>query len=60
MLGRNVHIPFGTGEIYPNQYIMLMGSPVARKCTAIAPGKKRLKAAGYDTVADDAVSKEMF
>jgi hypothetical protein len=60
MLGRNVHIPFGTGEIYPNQYIMLMGSPGARKGTAIAPGKKLLKAAGYDTFAADAVSKEMF
>ena len=39
---------------------MLMGSPGARKGTAIAPGKKLLKAAGYDTFAADAVSKEMF
>jgi hypothetical protein len=39
---------------------MLMGSAGARKGTAITPGKKLLKAAGYNTFAADAVSKEMF
>ncbi len=60
LLGRKVWLPFGTSEIYPNQYIMLMGSAGARKGTAINPGRKLLRLAGYDTFAADAVSKEMF
>jgi hypothetical protein len=59
-LGRNVWLPFGKGEIYPNQYIMLMGSAGARKGTAMSPGGKLLRAAGYETFAADSVSKEMF
>ena len=39
---------------------MLMGSAGARKGTAINPGRKLLRAAGYNTFAADAVSKEMF
>jgi hypothetical protein len=60
LLGRNVWLPFGKGEIYPNQYIMLMGSAGARKGTAMSPGGKLLRAAGYETFAADSVSKEMF
>lgn len=37
-----------------------MGSAGARKGTAIGPGRRILKAAGYNTFAADAVSKEMF
>ena len=37
-----------------------MGSAGARKGTAINPGRKLLRLAGYDTFAADAVSKEMF
>lgn len=39
---------------------MLMGSPGARKSTAINTGKKLLQESGYNTFAADAVSKEMF
>ena len=60
LLGRNVYLPFGNSEIYPNMYVMLMGSAGARKGTAINPGRKLLRAAGYNTFAADAVSKEMF
>ena len=60
LLGRQVHLAFGNDVIYPNQYIMLMGSPGARKGTAMKAGKRLLKAAGYNTFAADAVSKEMF
>jgi hypothetical protein len=60
LLGRQAWLPFGNSEIYPNQYIMLMGSAGARKGTAINPGRKLLRLAGYDTFAADAVSKEMF
>ena len=37
-----------------------MGSAGARKGTAIGPGRKLLKASGYNTFAADAISKEMF
>lgn len=59
-LGRNVWFPFGHSVIYPNQYIVLMGSPGARKGSAMNIGVKLLRASGYDTFAPDAVSKEMF
>ena len=39
---------------------MLMGSAGARKGTAMSPGGKLLRAAGYETFAADSVSKEMF
>lgn len=60
MLGRQVHIPFGHGKIYPNQYIMLMGSPGARKSSAINIGKKLLASTGYKRFAPDRTSKERF
>lgn len=60
MLGRQVHIPFGHGKIYPNQYIMLMGSPGARKGTAINIGRKLLSKTGYKRFAPDRTSKERF
>lgn len=59
-LGRQVHIDFGIGNIYPNQYIMLMGSPGTRKGSAMAVGKRLLKAAGYTNFAADKTSKERF
>lgn len=59
-LGRQTWFPFGHSEIYPNQYIMFMGSPGARKSTAINIGAKLLKAAGYKRFASDRTSKERF
>ncbi len=58
--GRNVSLPFGHGVIYPNQYIMLMGSPGTRKGTAMNIGKRLLKEAGYTRFAPDKMSKERF
>jgi hypothetical protein len=60
LLGRQFHFPFGHSEIYPNQYIMFMGSPGSRKSTAINTGVKLLKAAGYNRFAADRTSKERF
>jgi len=60
MLGRNVWLPFGHSEIYPNQYIMLMGSPGARKSSAIGIAKKLIEASGYKRFAPDRLSKERF
>lgn len=60
MLGRQVWLPFGHGTIYPNQYIMLMGSPGTRKSSAIGIARKLLEKTGYTRFAPDRVSKERF
>jgi hypothetical protein len=60
MLGRNVYLPFGHSVIYPNMYIMLMGSPGARKGTAMGTGSKLLRGAGYTRFCPDRLSKERF
>jgi hypothetical protein len=60
LLGRQAYLPFGHSNIYPNQYIMLMGSPGARKGTAINIAKSLLKAAGYNRFGPDKSSKEQF
>jgi len=60
LLGRNVHIPFGHGKIYPNQYVLLTGGPGTRKGTAIGIGKKLLEKTGYDHFAPNKASKETF
>ena len=58
--GRNIWMEFGSGVLYPNQYIMLMGDPGTRKGTAMGIGKKLLKTAGYHRFAADKTSKERF
>lgn len=59
-LGRDCWINFGIGLIYPNQYIMLMGSPGTRKGSAMGPGKRLLKTVGYSRFSADKTSKERF
>src|SRR3990172_10634322 len=59
-LGRSVTFKFGHTEIFPNNYIMLMGTPGTRKSSAIKIAKKLLKEAGYDKFAGDKTSKEKF
>lgn len=60
LLGRQAFLPFGHGTIYPNQYIMLMGSPGTRKGTAMNIGRKLLQGAGYSRFCPDKLSKEKF
>lgn len=60
MLGRRRYLPFGHGVIYPNQYIMLMGSPGTRKGTAMNIGAKLLRGANYKRFCPDRLSKERF
>lgn len=60
MLGRQAWLPFGHGMIYPNMYVMLMGSPGARKNTAIGIAQKLLLRVGYDKFSADKSSKERF
>lgn len=60
LLGRSVWFPFGHSRIYPNQYIMLMGSPGARKSSAIGISRKLIAETGYKRFAPDRLSKERF
>ena len=60
LLGRGFYLPFGHSQVYPNQYINLMGAPGTRKSTAINIGTKLLRASGFSRFAADRVSKEMF
>lgn len=60
LLGRNVYLPFGNGMIYPNQFVMLMGPPGARKGTALSYSKTLLRGMGFNRFAKDRTSKERF
>lgn len=60
LLGRNVYYPFGHNNIYPNQYILLTGTPAARKGTAIKIGKNLLFKLGYAHIAPNKAAKEAF
>lgn len=42
-LGRRCHLPFGTFDIFPNQYVLLIGTPGTRKSTAASLSKKLLR-----------------
>ena len=59
-IGREVSLPFGHKPMYPNQYILLMGAPGARKSSAIGIARELLSKSGYKTFAKDRSSKERF
>lgn len=42
-LGRRCWFPFGTGDLYPNHYILLVGTPGTRKSTSASQARKILK-----------------
>jgi hypothetical protein len=60
MLGRQYYLPFGDFNIFPNQYVMLIGDPGTRKSTAIKMAKKILGSTGYDKFSAERTSKEKF
>lgn len=60
ILERNLHIPHGHSQIYPNQYMMLIGTAGTRKSTAIKLMKSLLIKAGYTTISAERTSKEKF
>jgi len=60
ILERNVWLPFGAFRIFPNQFIMLIAEPGARKSTAIKLAAKIITKAGYEKFAGDKTSKEKF
>lgn len=59
-LGRQCSFKLGHFTVNPNQYIMLIGTPGARKSTAIKIAKRVITAAGYDKISADKSSKEKF
>lgn len=60
MLGRQFWMPFGTGKIFPNQYVMLIGSPGTRKSSAVKTARKLLGTTGYQSFAAEKTTKEKF
>jgi len=60
ILERNLYIPHGHSQIFPNQYMMLIGSAGTRKSTAIKLMKSILVKAGYTTISAERTSKEKF
>ncbi len=60
LLGRQIWFPFGSGKLYPNQYLMLMGPPATKKGTAINIAKDIMRSAGYSRFSADRTSKEAF
>lgn len=60
MLGRRIWLEHGSFKIYPNMYVMLLGSSGVRKSTSIKIVKRLIKEAGYDSIAADRTSKEKF
>lgn len=60
LLARDVYIKFGHQTIFPNQYLLLLGAPAARKNTAIGIATRLLREVGYKRFAKDQTSKERF
>jgi hypothetical protein len=59
-LGKNFWFPRGHFNVYPNQYVMLIGSPGTGKGTSIGIVQGVLLESGYDKFAADKSSKEKF
>ena len=60
ILERNLYIPHGHSHIFPNQYLMLIGTAGTRKSTAIKLMKSILVKTGYTTISAERTSKEKF
>jgi len=59
-LGKRTFFHFGHFTLYPNLYVMLIGSPGTKKSSAIKIGAKLLKQAGYKTFAAKKTRQEKF
>lgn len=60
LLGRSFYLPFGSGRIFPNQYIMFVGDPGTRKSTAIKAATRLIALAGFDSFGANSTSMEKF
>lgn len=59
-LGRRVYLPFGPWRVFPNLFVMLIGSPGTRKSTAINAASKLLSMAGYTNFSANKTRLEKF
>lgn len=59
-LGRRVHFKFGHFNIYPNMYVLLIGSPGTKKSTGIKMGAKLLEESGYNFFAAKKTRQEKY
>lgn len=60
MLGRNAWLEFGHRNMYPNMFIMLIGSPAARKNTAMNSSVDIIRLLDAINIAQGRTSKEKF
>lgn len=60
LLGRQYYLTHGHSKLFPNQYVMLLGSPGTRKSSSIKMFKELIVKTGYDTIAASKSSKEKF
>lgn len=60
LLERNFYIRHGDGFLYPNQYVMFLGTPGTRKSSAIKGIRKFMVGTGFDNFAAERTSKEKF
>ena len=59
-IGRDAYFKFSGMELYPNLYVLLMGSSGVKKSSAIKRVKRVLMRAGYDAFAAEKTTKEKF
>jgi Protein of unknown function (DUF3987) len=60
IIGRRKYFPFGTSNIYPNLYVMVVGATGTRKSTAIKEAQKYSQSSGYTDFAFESGSKAGF
>lgn len=59
-IGREAYFKFGGSIIYPNLYVLLMGTSGAKKTSAIRGIKERLREVGYTAFAPEKITKEKY
>ena len=60
LIGKQAWIPFGSGRLFPNMYVMIMGISGTRKSTAIKAAKRYTAKAGYAKFSANRTTKEKF
>lgn len=60
LLHRRTRIQMATGNVFPNQFVVLIGPPGARKSTAINMASELIRKAGYKNCTVGRVSPEQF
>jgi len=60
LLGRKFYLPFGSGNLYPNLYVMLIGGVGTRKSSAIKDASRTIGLSGYKSFSARKTSKEKF